>query len=139
MSLQCFHHCLRKKMHCSSGEINFTNRQNHRDIGSIVRLGIPSTSIDALCRTFSIMFIRCFWNRFQKPATYSVCGLTTDVNSNGILFFSVYTNNLCMIPAREFVLFTFSLICLSNYRCSLKVFPRSYVVVASDILTSPML
>ena len=95
-------------MHCSSGEINFTNRQNHRDVGSIVSLGIPSTSIDALCRTFSIMCIRCFWNRFQKPATYSMCGLTTDVNSNGILFFeyiqtifaSYQSENLPYLPFR---------------------------------------
>ena len=83
-----------KKIYCGSGEINCATWQYHPDVGGMATLvsrfnlslyvssGIPSTSFDALCCTFSIMFIRCFWSRFQTAAPYSIFGLTTDVNSD---------------------------------------------------------
>ena len=108
-----------KKIYGGSGEINCTTRQYHPDIGGMATLvsgfnlslyvssGISSTSFVALCCTFSIMFIRCFWSRFQTAATYSMFGLTTDVNSDWSFLFKIYKRSLYHTSQRICVIYLF--------------------------------
>ena len=96
-----------KKIHCSDSKIFYVTQLYLRspqylryctasksctfNISLYVNPNTSGNCFNALCCTYSIMFIRFFRKSFQTVISYSICSLTIDTNNdNKNFFFEIY-------------------------------------------------